>query len=39
MVAESVGVFVMPKFHFAFSDPASKMFQAVGGLTFAFGGE
>jgi hypothetical protein len=37
MVSESLGLFVMPRFHFVFSDPTAKMVQVVGGVQIPFG--
>jgi hypothetical protein len=38
MVSESLGLFVMPRFHLVFSDPTAKMFQIVAGVQIPIGG-
>jgi len=37
MVSESFGLFVMPRFHYVFSDPNAKMVQIVGGIHIPLG--
>ena len=38
MVGTSVGLFIMPRLHYVFSDPNSKLLMISGGISIPFGG-